>query len=351
MNIRDNLLCAVRFENPEYIPIGFHINPACWHHYPQDALQELMESHQLLFPGFKTTSEPVVPELEFWARAGYPHKDAWGCIWKTTDDGIVGSVVSHPLSDWKQFEGFKPPNPEITDGVDSIDWSKIENDLKIAENHGALVEGTLHHGHTFLRLCDLRGYEKFIFDMMDGNPRLTELIMMVEKFNLAIVNHYIELGVEWMSYPEDLGMQIGPMLSPELFRKYIKPSYQRLITPARKAGCVIHMHSDGDIRSLVDDIIDGGVDVINLQDIVNGINWIQDNLAGKVCIDLDIDRQSITVAGTTVQIDAHIREIVEKLGSKRGGLMLIYGLYPGVPLENAKAVMDAMEKYSTHYSN
>jgi len=41
---------------------------------------------------------------------------------------------------------------------------------------------------------------------------------------------------------------------------------------------------------------------------------------------------------------------VAKLGSKEGGLMMIYGLYPGVQLENAKAVMDAMDKYSTYYS-
>ena len=49
-------------------------------------------------------------------------------------------------------------------------------------------------------------------------------------------------------------------------------------------------------------------------------------------------------------MDALVREEVEKLGSKQGGLMMIYGLYPGVPLENAKALMDAMEKYATYYS-
>jgi hypothetical protein len=41
---------------------------------------------------------------------------------------------------------------------------------------------------------------------------------------------------------------------------------------------------------------------------------------------------------------------VEKLGSAQGGLMMIYGLYPGVPLPNVKALMDAMEKYATFYS-
>jgi hypothetical protein len=64
---------------------------------------------------------------------------------------------------------------------------------------------------------------------------------------------------------------------------------------------------------------------------------------------LDIDRQEITARGTPKDIDALIREEVEKLGRKEGGLMMIYGLYPGVPLENVKALMDAMEKYALYY--
>jgi uroporphyrinogen decarboxylase len=112
----------------------------------------------------------------------------------------------------------------------------------------------------------------------------------------------------------------------------------------------VHMHSDGDIRLLVDDLIEGGVDAINLQDLVNGVDWIAEKLAGRVCVDLDIDRQRITRFGTPSEIDALIREEVEKIGSKEGGLMMLYGLYPGLPLENVKAVMDAMEKYSAYYS-
>ncbi len=186
--------------------------------------------------------------------------------------------------------------------------------------------------------------------MVDEDPRLDRLIAMIEKFNLALVNRYIEIGADFIAYPEDLGMQIGPMLSPDHFRKYIKPSYQRIMQPARDNGLLIHMHSDGDIRDLVDDIIEGGVEAINLQDLVNGIDWIADKFAGKVCIDLDIDRQDVTPHGTPQEVDALIREEVEKMSTKQGGLTMIYGLYPGVPLENVKALMDAMERYAGRWS-
>ena len=91
-------------------------------------------------------------------------------------------------------------------------------------------------------------------------------------------------------------MQVGPMLSPGTSASTSRPSYQRLMRRRADAGCVVHMHSDGDIRRLVDDLLEGGVEVVNLQDLVNGIDWIAERFAGKVCIDLDIDRQNITLA-------------------------------------------------------
>ena len=136
------------------------------------------------------------------------------------------------------------------------------------------------------------------------------------------------------------------MLSPEQFRQYIQPSYQRMMGMVRDAGKIVHMHSDGDIRTLADEILEGGCQVLNLQDLVNGIDWIAEHLRGRVCIELDVDRQNVTFGGTPREIDALIREEVEKLSTPQGGLMMIYGLYPGTSLENAEAVAAALEKYA-----
>ena len=347
---RENTLRAARFERPEWIPIHYAINASCWHHYPQGALQDLMEAHPLLFPAFRRREGPIEPAYAPWARAGRPYTDSWGCVWETTDDGITGAVVGHPLADWASLDGYVPPDPATDFGWGPLDWAAERERLAAAPPAGRLASAALRHGHTFLTLTYLRGYDRLIYDMADDDPRLWRLIDMVEAFNLELVRRYIAAGAEWMSYPEDLGMQHGPMLSPALFRRYIKPSYRRLMAPAREAGCIVHMHSDGDIRTLVDDLIDDGVQVINLQDLVNGLDWIEDRLAGRVCIDLDLDRQRVTRYGTPAEIDALVREEVARLGRREGGLMMIYGLSPGTPLENAAAVMDAMERYATHYS-
>lgn len=349
MNKRENILRAIRFERPERIPMSFHINAACWHHYEQNVLQDLMEEHPLLFPGFKR-QETVRPSYGLAQRQDEPYTDPWGCVWETADNGIMGSVHRHPLSDWAAFARYEAPDPNLTDGTFPVNWDDIRAHVKNGKAANALVNGGLPHGHTFLRLQDIRGYENLVLDMADGDSRLLKLIAMVEEFNCQYVMKWLALAPDMMSYPEDLGMQAGPMLSPEHFRRYIKPVYQRLMKPARDRGCVVHMHSDGDIRTLADDLVDGGVEAINLQDLVNGIDWIRARFAGRTCVELDIDRQSITARGSPRQIESLIREEVEKLGSKQGGLMMIYGLYPGVPVENIKALMDAMEKYSAHYS-
>ncbi len=347
----DNFTKAARFEYPDYIPMTFVINGACWHHYQKEALWELMDSHRLLFPNFKHPAPDWMPTYSQVARADAPYKDVMGCVWHTSDNGITGTVTEHPLEDWEAFNTkWKIADPNTTDGLYPVNWESRAEAWKKLKAEGKGFRGTLRHGHTFLQLCDLRGYENLLCDMIDEEPLLDELIDELTEFNLALVKKYIDGGCSSMAYPEDLGMQVGPMLSPDMFERYIKPAYQKIMKPARDAGIPIHMHSDGDIRQLVDGIVDSGVEVINLQDLVNGIDWIAEKFKGKVCVDLDIDRQTVTPHGTPEQIDALVREEVSKIATPAGGLCMTYGLYPGVPLENVKALMDAMEKYAFYFS-
>lgn len=341
---------AVRFERPDHIPMTFHINDACWHHYEKAALWDLMQEHKLLFPDFHRPGPDWLPDYAPVARKGKPYTDPMGCTWVTSDDGITGTVVGHPLADPAAFgTTWQIPDPNVTDGLYMVDWAARKREWAAVKAAGGSIRGSLRHGHTFLQLCDLRGYEDLLMDMVDEEPWIFELIEQLEEFNLTLVRHFVDAGCISMAYPEDLGMQVGPMLSPDLFRRFIKPSYERIMKPAKDAGIPIHMHSDGDIRTLADDLTDSGVEILNLQDMVNGIDWIAGKFRGKLCVEVDVDRQSVTPFGTPEQVDRLIYDIVSKISTPQGGLCLIYGLYPGIPLENVKALMDAMEKYACFY--
>lgn len=136
--ITENTLRAIRFDRPEHIPVIFWINPACWHHYPQDVLQELVLEHPLLFPG------PQSPHtFAPWERAGKPYADSWGCTWETTDDGITGSVTGHPLAHWDALGSFLPPDPGQANGMAPIDWGDVEEKMSSIRLAGELPVGSL----------------------------------------------------------------------------------------------------------------------------------------------------------------------------------------------------------------
>jgi hypothetical protein len=70
---------------------------------------------------------------------------------------------------------------------------------------------------------------------------------------------------------------------------------------------------------------------------------------GKVCVALDLDRQKFPFWNPD-DIDQHVKDAVQILGSPEGGLWLHAEIGDDVPLENVKAICAALEKYSTHYT-
>ena len=196
----------------------------------------MMAVHKHLFPDYKYSSAPVIPQYQSVAIKDKPFTDDWGCLWETTENGITGTVVKHPLADWNSFDNYIAPGPEKCNGIGPMDWTVIGKEITRKKEAGELISGGLVPGHTFLRLCDIHGYENIIYDMMDEHPSFIKLLQLMEDFNTWIINKYLSLGAEFISYPEDLGMEIGSMISPEMFRKHIKPVYQRMMKHARDAG-------------------------------------------------------------------------------------------------------------------
>jgi hypothetical protein len=70
---------------------------------------------------------------------------------------------------------------------------------------------------------------------------------------------------------------------------------------------------------------------------------------GKVCVDLDLDRQLFPFA-TPQQIDDHIRECIAALGSPQGGLWVKAECGPDVPLANVEAICSALERHRGMFS-
>jgi uroporphyrinogen-III decarboxylase len=267
-------------------------------------------------------------------------------------NGVVGTVVGHPLADWSALEGFQPP-AVLHQSAHRIlsDWDAERRRVEQARRDGRLAGGGVYHGFFFMRLTYLRGFENLMCDLVEQPPQLGLLAGILKDHTAAMLRHWLELDVDVVTFGEDLGTQRGPMISPEMFARFVTPVYRELMAPVRRAGKLVYLHSDGCVIDLMDEFAAAGVDIINPQDLVNGIDRLARRAKGRFCIDLDVDRQSVVPFGRPPEIRQHIEQAVRTLGSPAGGLMLKVAIYPPAPPENVEAVCSAFEQLRTYWSD
>ena len=340
----DNYLRAAQFQRPKWIPCSVGLLPATWKKYRQE-LEDLALEHPRIFRGYKRGSRDF-DNLGDITYAAKEYTDAWGCRWENLAPGMVGQVAEHPLADWEAFETYQPPDlMQMTDLGQPRDWDAIARGLQRTAEHGGLRwGGGLHHGFMWMRLYYLRGFEDLMIDIATADPRLDRLIDVVLEQNMRVIERYLELGAELMSFGDDLGNQDALPISPRHWRQYLGPCYRRMYGACREAGAHVYMHSDGHLIPIIGDLIEAGVTIINPQIRANGLENLVRECKGRVCVNLDLDRQLFPFT-TPAGIDAHIREAIEALGSDEGGLMLGAECAPDVPLDNIRAICEAFERY------
>lgn len=349
MTERENFLRTVHFQNPEWIPSYFYISDAAWDALRWD-MEKVLMKHPKLFPDF----QPGQRDYEHYDFGPFYTKgkdfiDAWGTTWRTPVNGIEGCAVDYPIKTWDDFAQYSPPDPQVTADRGPRNWELERKLLTQARKEGKLTVAGLPHGFLFLRLEYLRGFENMLCDMMDEEPKLDELIEMIVRHNEAIIRRYVDMQIDCMEFGEDLGTQTSTIASPALLRRYIFPQYKRMFNICKEKGVLVLLHSDGMITGILEDLLKTGVDIINPQDLCNGIEELARQLKGRVCIRLDIDRQRTLCYGTPKEIDELIEYEVKTLGSKQGGLELVAGIYPPIPPENVDALMTAVEKYQSYW--
>lgn len=315
----DDRLKALHFDHPEAIPVSVFILPSAWIKH-RDALDAVVRRHPSLFGvsgGLRDYDAVLNPTY----HAG-EHVDVWGCVWSNVHHGQESIVTKHPLPRREDVNRLQMPTRDAG----------------------------LPHGFMYLRLLDLRGFEEAMVDFAEEPPELQRMVDVVHAYNLRQLDLEIarrrEPGVYW--FGDDLGMQHALPISPAKWRKYLKPCYAELFGLWHAAGHTVYMHTDGHILPIIPDLLDCGVDILNPQIRANGLEGLVRACKGKVCVDLDLDRQLFPFCAPA-DLDRHVREAVEALGSPEGGLWLKAEIDDGVPLANVEALCAALERHRRHF--
>ena len=337
-----NYLRALYFDYPEWTPFVISLMPATWMKH-RTGLEEIVLSHPHLFPGYQRGDRDFDAITNPLYELGL-HTDCWGIVWQNIERGLDSIPIVHPLADWSTLTTYQPPDPLRDAQFGVRDWAAVERQLGAAKARGDLLEGNpLPHGFLYMMLFYLRGFENLMLDMASDEPRLGPLLQMIEAYNLPVIAKYLALGTEYMRFGEDLGIQKSLPISPTMWRKFIKPSYERMFGPCRDRGVPVYMHSDGNILDIIPDLIEVGVRVLNPQIRANGLAGLQEIAKGKVVIHIDLDRQLFPFA-TPSQIEDHIGAIFDGLYLPQGGLMLHAECEPDVSLQNIEAICRAVER-------
>ena len=311
---------AMKGEYPSRIPISVGVLPSAWMKY-REALDEIARRHPLLFG--KSGDQRDYDAVGGTYVEG-DHVDVWGCVWSNMKTGMEAIVTGHPAPRREAVHSLAIPD-------------KDDN---------------MPHGFMYLRLGDIRGFEEIMIDFAEEPPELQILIDKVLEYNMRQVKQRlarISKPGQVVYFGDDLGMQNGLPVSPEKWRRYLKPCFSQIYAPIKDAGHYVYMHTDGHILRIIPDLVDCGVDVVNPQVGANGLENLARVCKGMVCVDLDLDRQQFPFWNAD-DIDAHVKEAVEVLGSPEGGLWLRAEIGDDVPLENVEAICSALEKHSTYYS-
>jgi len=323
VTLEQDRIKSLNFETPEMIPVSVGILPAAWMKY-REALDDLVARHAALFGEQGEPRDYDAIHTETY-KAG-EHVDVWGCVWSNVKAGMEAIVTGHPVPTREDVHRLEIPT----------------------EDAG------FPHGFMYLRLQDLRGFEELMIDFAEEPPELQMLIDKVLAYNLrqgerllASLQARGQTGTI-VSFGDDLGMQQSLPMSPKTWRRYLKPCFAEIYRPFRAAGYHIYMHTDGHIIEIIPDLVDCGVNVVNPQVRANGLEALAETCKGKVCVDLDLDRQLFPFA-TPQQIDDHVRKAVEVLGAPEGGLWLKAEIGEDVPLENIAAIFTALEAYRTFF--
>ena len=276
--------------------------------------------------------------------------DPWGSTWQSTHPGLRGQVARPALRDPALIDGYQAPDLLAVDDLgNAVDWQALEQDAAEKRERGQVVEG--RGGRLYDRAHFLRGYEEFLVDVALDADHLVRLCEMIAAQNLQLVRRWLAVGVDLVSFMDDLGMQDRLQVSPDAFRCRFLPIYARLFGECRKASVHVLMHTNGRVVPIIRDLIGAGATVLSLQDRVNSIDEMACEIDGRVGLRLNLDVQTLIRFGTPEEIDQHVKHCIEGLGSPQGGLEFIARMAPDTPPANREALEKAFAKYQGYWTH
>jgi len=337
MDSRERVQRAIQFKNPDRVPVSHAVLPAAGLKYGR-ALAELLTEFREDF-GWDYMDDLAIESYPALYKAGR-NTDDFGTLWQSEQLGICGIPVEWPISDLSRYDDYRWPEVFTAGPPAGRQYSGHMcgfDDRWYAR--GAWIT-------YFEQLQQLRGMQNFLMDIATQSREFYRLLDDLLDFNLGWIDKWIKLEYDGLHFADDWGGQHSLMIKPATWRRIFKPRYEEMFKKVHAAHMHVWFHSDGQIKDIFGDLIEIGVDVINSQVSVVGLDWIAKNARGKITFRTDIDRQQVMPFGSPAQVKEAVQQVFEACGTKDGGIIGCGEIGPDVPLENIRAMYEAFRDYS-----
>ena len=200
----------------------------------------------------------------------------------------------------------------------------------------------------FERAWSLRGMENLLMDMIIDPERVDCLLDKICDYNLQVIDIALQYNFDGFHFGDDWGQQKGLIMGPPLWRRFIKPRMKRLYDRVKQEGLWVTQHSCGDLREILDDLVDIGLNAYNtVQPEIYDLADIKQRYYGKLTFWGAISTQQALAHKTAQEVSDITRDTLH-LMAKGGGYIAAptHAVEFDVPPENILAMLNEFKNFS-----
>lgn len=296
MTKRERVLGSIRFEKPDFIP--YQIN------FTGQMREKMMNyAGSEFFDRIGNHIEQVDLSKQQVSAGHQLDRDEYGVIWNKSgadkDIGVIDSILLENPEDLDIFE-FPP-----------VDEAFIRYQMELlTTNSGDRFRMAGIGFSLFERAWTLRGMENLLCDMVADPDFVHALLNKITERNLKIIDIALEYDFDCFYFGDDWGQQRGLIMGPVCWREFIKPCLAKMYGRVRESGRFVAQHSCGDIREIMDDLYEIGLNIYNtFQPEIYGYSYA-DKIYGKISIWGGISTQRDLPVKTPDEIRSVTRELL-----------------------------------------
>lgn len=260
--------------------------------------------------------------------------------------GTYTEQVHHPLAEAKsvaEIDAYQWPQPEWYDYSALPSLIERCGDRAITVGYSAIFT---YHNY-------LRGLEQSLMDPVLVPDIAHRIIERLADFFAEYHTRCFESAAPFIDthqVTDDWGSQNGLIVSPQIFREFYKDRTKQAIDLAKRFDIYVFHHDDGDCRALIPELTDMGIDILNPIQYRCG-NWdlaqLKREFGDRLCFHSAVDNQQLLPLGSTEDVRAEVRMLVDTLASDGTGFILgpCHNLQPNTPTENIIAMYDEAKNY------